>query len=60
MTDVAVDPLLSKMRADAATLAASILAAVEGGVPQSTIMPELISVLRESGLIPSGMRIPFG
>ena len=62
MSDVATDataPLIEKMRADASQLAASIVAAADGGVPQSRIMPELISVLRESGLLPAGMRIPF-
>lgn len=52
-------PPLSVMRADAEKLADSILAAIDAGVPQSTILPELITVLREKDLLPKGVKIPF-
>ena len=50
---------LVAMRADAERLADSILAALDAGVPQTQVLPTLITVLREKELLPKGVRIPF-
>lgn len=39
-------------------LAETLNAAIEAEIPQSVLLPRLVEVARETGLLPKGLRIP--
>lgn len=53
------DQLLAEVETSARALCGALVAAIDGGVPQIKLMPQLITILREAGLLPEG-RLPFG
>jgi hypothetical protein len=51
--------IMGTVRASANALAESLQAAEASGIGQATLLPELIKIMRESGLLPEGIKIPF-
>jgi len=52
------DELVKKCEQDARSLAESVHAAADAGVPYVVLLPALITVFREMGMMPDGMAIP--
>ena len=44
--------LIEQVKEEARKLIAALNAAVDGGVPQAVLLPELMALFRESGLSP--------
>lgn len=47
-----------QVRADGQALCRSLVAAIEADVSQALLLPELIAVLREGGLLPDMSKLP--
>ena len=60
MTEIALteEELLAQVETDAKAMCVSLVAAIDGGVSQIKLMPMLIGILKEGGLLPEG-KIPF-
>jgi hypothetical protein len=59
LTPQAQDVYVARVRDNAHELAAALTEAVDAGVSQAVLLPELISVLKESGLL-GDSPLPFG
>lgn len=55
MADHLIDDLLAAVERDAQTLCRSVHAATEGGVSEALLLPALISVFREAGMLPQDL-----
>ncbi len=51
--------VLDTVRERAGALCAALNDAVEADISQAVLLPELVSIMREAGLLPAGMKIPF-
>lgn len=60
MTDE-IQAQIENVKRDARTFLETLKAAVDAGVPQAVLMPELLVILRESGMMPeTGMLSSLG
>lgn len=50
---------VAQVVADAERLGESLTAAVDAGVSQAILLPQLIAVMRRYNLLPAGMRLPL-
>ena len=51
--------LLETTKRQASRLAQTLNECVEAEIPQAVLLPELVGIMRESGLLPAGFKIPF-
>jgi hypothetical protein len=59
LTPQAQEVFVARVRDNAQELAAALTEAVDAGVSQAVLLPELIAVLKESGLL-GDSPLPFG
>jgi len=50
---------LEQVRTDARAFAATLTAAEEAGISHAVLLPELIAIMRETGLLPKTGGLPF-
>lgn len=58
--DEAQTAALEQVRVDARVFAASLNTAEEAGISHSVLLPELIGIMRETGLLPKTGGLPLG
>lgn len=54
------DEHVAACRESATKLASDVKAAADAGVPPIILLPTLLSVFREAGMMPDGMQLPMG
>ena len=54
-SEEAVRAWVQRVEEDATTLCASVKAATEAGVPDGLLLPALVAVFREQGMIPDSL-----